>query len=294
MPDHIDEAVLARAPRLRIVSCCLKGCDNFDVEACGRRGVLVTVLPDLLTEPTAELAVGLMIAAGRHVLAGDADVRRGAFQGWRPRFYGAGLSGSTVGIVGFGAIGRAVAERLVGFRSTVHYWDVHRLGARDERRLKATYRDLDTLLAVSGFVVLALLLDAETRHLVDDDRLARVRPGAILVNVARGSLVDEAAVARALRSGRLGFYAADAFELEDRALPDRPRAIHTALLADRRRTLFTPHLGSAVSRVREAMALRAAQNIVDFFDGRMPPGAVNADVLLRRSPATARDEQPRR
>jgi phosphonate dehydrogenase len=235
-----------------------------------------------------------MIAAGRHVLAADAEVRRGAFQGWRPRFYGAGLFGGTVGIVGFGAVGRAVAERLIGFRSTVHYWDVHRLGAHDERRLKVTYRDLDALLGVSGFVVLALPLNAETRHLVDDARLARVRPGAILVNVARGSLVDEAAVARALRSGRLGFYAADVFEFEDRALPDRPRAIHAALFAETRRTLFTPHLGSAVSRVREAMALRAVQNIVDFFDERTPPGTVNADVLIRRSPATLGDDPPRR
>src|SRR5262249_38679508 len=122
MTDRVDESFLARCPRLRIVACVLKGYDNFDVAACSRRNILLSVVPDLLTNPTAELAVGLTIALGRKLLAGDAHVRSGAFGGWRPHLYGTGLDGSTVGIVGFGAVGRAIARRLGGFgaRLLVH------------------------------------------------------------------------------------------------------------------------------------------------------------------------------
>lgn len=284
MPDHIGPAVLQRAPRLRMISCCLKGYDNFDIEACSQRGVLVAILPDLLTEPGAELAVGLMLAAGRHVLSADAYVRRGEFRGWRPLFYGKGLAQSTVGIVGLGSIGRSIAQRLGGFGSRLLYWDRHRLDPAGEQALAVSYVDLDPLLSQADFVVLAVGLAPETRHLIDDERLSRMKSEATLVNIARGSLVDEAAVARALAAGRLGFYAADVFEFEDWALPDRPQSIDPALLAQADRTLFTPHLGSAVRRVREEMAMQAAENIISYFRGDIPEGALNADRIAKLSP----------
>lgn len=282
MPDLIDARALDQAPNLKMLSCCLKGFDNFDIDACTRRGVLVTILPDLLTEPGAELAIGMMIAAGRHVLAADRHVRQGAFKGWRPRFYGTGLAGSTIGIVGFGAVGRAFAERLKPFRADVAYWDRRRLDAAAEHELGVRHADLPDLIATSDFLVIALSLSSETRHFIDAERLARMKAGAILVNFARGSLVNEAAVARALEDGHLGFYAADAFAFEDWAIPDRPREIHPRLLALTDRTLFTPHLGSAVTRVREEMALQAAQNVIDFFRGTVPRGAVNGDIVVAR------------
>jgi phosphonate dehydrogenase len=283
MPDRIDGPALEHAPRLKMVSCCLKGFDNFDIEACTKRGVLVTILPDLLTEPGAELAIGFMVAAGRHLLAADRYVRSGVFKGWRPCFYGTGLAQSTVGLIGFGAVGRAIAQRLGGFRSSVLYWDKRRADAEAEVRLGATFCELDPLLRTSDFIVLALTLTAETRHFMNADRLRAVKPGAILINFARGSLADEVAVAQSLQQDHLGFYAADVFEFEDWAMSDRPRQIDPALLAMTDRTLFTPHLGSAVRRVREEMAMQAADNVLRFFSGELPPGALNAHVMQKGS-----------
>ncbi|MGQ9366067.1 phosphonate dehydrogenase [Azospirillum sp. A39] len=286
MPDRVDAAVLAAAPRLRVVACALKGFDNFDVEACTRAGVWVTVVGDLLTVPTAELAIGLMIAAGRFLLPGDRHVRSGRFDGWRPALYGTGLAGSAVGLLGMGAIGRAIAERLSPFGATVRYWDRSRLPADAERALAVEAVELDALLATSDFVVSALPLTPETRHLVGRDAIARMRPGALLVNPSRGSVVDEIAVADALASGRLGAYAADVFAMEDWALEDRPRDVPAALLAQTDRTVFTPHLGSAVTATRRAIEREAADSIADALAGRAPRGAVNQPVTGR--PATDR------
>lgn len=279
MPDRIDAETLRDAPKLKMVSCCLKGFDNFDIDACSKRGVLVTILPDLLTEPGAELAIGMMIAAGRHILNADSYIRSGEFKGWRPRFYGKSLAESTIGILGFGAVGQSIAERLAGFRSKVIYWDIRRFEAA-EKRLGATYGDFKDVISKSDFLVLALSLTPETRHIINAEQLSRMKEGSILINFARGSLVDEAAVAKALEVGPIGFYAADVFEFEDWALADRPNAINPALLALSDRTLFTPHLGSAVTRVREQMALQSADNIIAFFEGRLPNGALNAVNVL--------------
>ncbi len=279
MPDMIGESVLARARKLKMVSCCLKGFDNFDIEACSRHGVLVSILPDLLTVPGAELAIGLMIAAGRNVLAGDSYIRRGEFKGWRPRFYGTGLEGSTVGIIGLGAVGSAIAERLVPFRCTVRYADRNRKPRELEDRLKVSHATLEDLLQESDFVIVAVSLTPQTHHIINKERLAAMKPGAILVNFARGSLVDEAAVADALASGHLGFYTADVFEFEDWAIPDRPKEVHHGLIENWSHTLLTPHIGSAVTRVREEMAMQAVENVIAFFDGQTPQGALNAAAV---------------
>ena len=269
MTDSVDEALLAQAPRLRVVACALKGFDNFDAAACTRAGVWLTIVPDLLTAPTAELAIGLAIAAARHLRHGDAQVRSGAFAGWRPSWFGSGLAGATVAIVGLGRLGSAIAERLRGFACA-------RLLGVDESQGHplVEHRELSVALGAADFVFLAVPLTQQSRHLVDAAALATVRPGQVLINVGRGSVVDEAAVADALASGRLGAYAADVFEFEDWTLPGRPRQVEPRLLAEPR-TVFTPHLGSAVTRVRQAIEHRAADNLIAVLEGHEPPDAVN-------------------
>ena len=272
MTDCVDEAFIATCPRLLIVACALKGFDNFDVAACTRRGVWVSIVPDLLTGPTAELTVGLMIGLARNLLEGDRVMRGGRFQGWRPRLYGRGLAGSTVGIMGMGALGRATARRLKAFGPRLIYCDERPVPAG---ALPAVPVDRAELLASSDFVVLAVPLNGSTRHMIDAGTLALMKPGSFLINPCRGSVVDEAAVAAALASGRLAGYAADVFEMEDWARADRPRAVAPGLVEQPARTFLTPHLGSAVDAVRRDIALAAAGNIIAVLAGREPPDAVN-------------------
>lgn len=280
MTDHVDRDFLNRCPKLKIIACALKGADNFDIGACTRRGITVTIVPDLLTAPTAELTVGLMIALARNMLAGAALVREGRFRGWRPLLYGRGLEGSIVGIIGMGAVGRALAHRLRAFGCSILYCDERPLRPRDEDALGLVRLDFDRLLERSDFVVLALPLTPSTLHLIDADAIARMKRGAMLINPARGSIVDEEAVADALESGQLGGYAADVFEMEDWARNDRPPCIDPRLRAHPA-TVLTPHLGSAVDTVRRDIALSAAQDILAYFLGKRPANAINEPRLLR-------------
>ena len=276
MPDTVDERLLAACPQLKMISCALKGCDNFDLGACARHGVLVAVVPDLLTIPTAELAVGLTIGLARNVRAGDRLVRGGRFKGWRAHLYGTGLHGSVVGLLGCGAVGRATAERLAGFGCEIRYFERTPLVEEEERRLSVTYAELDSLLSSSDVVIVCLPLNPETRHLVDGERIRQMKPGAHLVNISRGSVVDERAVAEALEAGHLAGYAADVFELEDWALSGRPRSIDRRLLEPGAATLFTPHIGSAVDDARREIERQAAHHILQFLDGETPDGAIAA------------------
>lgn len=273
MTECIDAEMLDACPRLKIVAGALKGSDNIDVAACSRRGVTVTVVPDLLSEPTAELALGLMIAVARNVLPGDRHVRAGAFRGWRPRHFGGSIQGATVGVVGAGAIGQAVLRLLRGFHCSRLYYDTRALPISDEVALEARRVTLEALAELSDFVVLALPLTAETRGLVDAAFLERMKPDAYLINPARGSLVIESDVARALADDRLAGYAADAFETEDLARRDRPDGVEPGLLASNR-TVLTPHLGSAVRTVRRAIAREAADGIIAVLQGASPKGAI--------------------
>jgi phosphonate dehydrogenase len=275
MPDRVDEAFLAACPRLKVVAGALKGYDNLDVTACARRGVWCTVVPDLLTAPTAELTVALLLGLARRVPEGDRLVRGGHFAGWRPVLYGAGLAGATVGLVGLGAIGRAVARRLAGFEARLLYCDPAPLPPEEERGGGLTRADLPELLSASDFVVLLVPLTPATRHLIDRAALGRFRPGSFLVNTCRGSVVDEEAVADALEAGRLAGYAADVFALEDWSDPGRPAGLCRRLREMAGRTLFTPHLGSAVDRVRRDIALAAAHNVLQALRGEVPADAVN-------------------
>jgi phosphonate dehydrogenase len=225
MTDRVDADFLAACPRLKVVSCALKGWDNFDVAACTDAGVWLTAVPDLLTEPTAELAVGLAIGLCRNVLMGDRAVRAG-FEGWRASLYGAGLSGSVIGIAGMGKVGQAIARRLGGFGAKdIVYFDAEALDANDERELGLRRVAWEVLVAQSDLLILALPLTPDTRHLLNAEALAKVQPWLRIVNAGRGSVADEAAIADALSRGCIGGYAADVFEMEDWALDDRPRGI---------------------------------------------------------------------
>lgn len=276
MPDQVDAAFLERCPRLRIVACALKGYDNIDVEACTRRGVWASVVPDLLSVPTADLAVGLLLSLTRHVAEGDRFVRSGLFRGWRPALYGRGLAGKTAGVVGFGSVGRLIARRLLAFDLRVLVCDPALVATGDPGGSGVEQADLHGVLGSSDYVILAAPLLPSTLHLFDAGLLARMKAGAVLVNVGRGSVVDESAVGAALHSGALAGYAADVFEFEDLSLPDRPAAIPPSLLQDRSSTLFTPHLGSAVDEVRLRIEQAAAANIIDVLEGRPPRNAINS------------------
>jgi phosphonate dehydrogenase len=269
MTDAVDAGLLAQAPRLKVVACALKGHDNFDVEACTRAGVTITNVPDLLTEPTAELAIGLAIAAARHMLTGDAVVRKGGFNGWRPVLYGMGLHGSTAAVVGLGAVGKAIVDRLAGFGCA------RILGVDTERRVAGVSQvPLDEAMAAADYLFLAAPLTSNSLHIVNRSRLELSPAHQVIINVGRGSVVDEAAVATALREQSLGSYAADVFALEDWALPDRPRTVHPDLLGSPR-TVLTPHIGSAVRSVRLAIEHRAADSILETLAGGRPGDAIN-------------------
>jgi phosphonate dehydrogenase len=274
MADNVDDAFLARCPRLRVVSATLKGYDNFDAEACARRGIWLTIVPDTIIAPTAELAIGLLITLMRKIIEGDAHVRSGDFAGWRPQLYGATLSGATVGIIGMGQLGQAIARRLSGFEAEIVYHDARPLDPQAEHALSATYSSIEQVAAASDVLIAALPLTSSTRHLINSELIRRMRPGAFVVNVGRGSVVDEDAVADALDAGRLGGYAADVFAMEDWMLPDHPAAIPNRLL-HHPRTLFTPHMGSAVDEVRRQMSLQAAHQVQQVLDGKRPDHAVN-------------------
>jgi phosphonate dehydrogenase len=285
MTDRIDAPFLAACPKLRVIGAALKGFDNIDVQAATKAGVWLTIVPDLLTVPTAELAIGLMLSLGRNIVAGDLSIRTHGFHGWRAQLYGLGLAGATVGLVGFGLVGRAIAERLSGFQCRLLAYDQ----SASESAKKAWPQEawpqkawpdvimvsFEEVMAESDYVVLALPLTERTQHIVNSETIARMKSGARLVNPARGSLVDEAAVADAIARGHLSGYAADVFECEDWARADRPTRIDPRLTASSAPTVFTPHIGSGVTQVRREIELSAARSILDVLAGRTPRGAVN-------------------
>lgn len=276
MPDRVDEAFLQACPKLKIVAGALRGYDNFDIDACTRHGVWFTIVPSLLAIPTAELTVGLIIGLARRMLAGDRLLRQEKFVGWQPHLYGMGLANRTLGIIGMGRLGQALAQRLSSFEMQLLYSDPIPLSPERETYWGLSRVPLDQLLATSDYVVLMVQLVPETFHLINATSLAQMKPGSYLINPCRGSVVDEQAVGEALTSGHLAGYGADVFEMEDWARENRPLEIPKSLLDNPNQTFFTPHLGSAVDDLRRDIALEAAQNIVQALQGCFPQGLVTA------------------
>ena len=265
LSDKVDAELLDRAPDLRVVANYAVGYDNVDVAAASERGIWVTNTPDVLTEATADLAFALLLACARRVVEGDAYMRAGSFTGWQPKLLlGVDLAGATLGVVGLGRIGQAVARRARGFGMRVVYHGRHRLDAAAEAG--AEFMALDELLRVSDVVSLHCPGGAATRHMLDARRLELMKPGAILVNTGRGTLVDEGALVEALRTGRLRGAGLDVFESEP--------ALHAGL-AELPNVVLAPHAGSATEGTRARMAALAAQNVVAALRGQRPPNAVN-------------------
>lgn len=275
MPDKIDDAFLAQCPRLRVIAAALKGYDNIDVAACTRRGVWVTIVPDLLSQPTAELALALILGLTRNLTPGDRLMRSGKFHGWRPVLYAGGVMGKTVGIVGMGKLGQAFVRLLAGFSVRVIYHDPVHMSPVQEAFLGMARATFEQVLVESDIVVVMIPLTSSTLHLINAEALARMKKGSYLVNVGRGSVVDETAVAHALAQDHLAGYAADVFEMEDWSRPDHPATVHPGLLASAERTLFTPHLGTAVEKARLDIEMSAAGSILQALRGERPADAIN-------------------
>ena len=257
--DTIDDEVLA-TPGLRVVSNVAVGYNNIDVEAAKRRGVTITNTPDVLTETTADFAWALLMAAARRVVEADRYARSGQWKSWKwDLLWGMDVYGKTLGVLGFGRIGRAVARRALGFGMRVLYHDTVRSAPDVERALNATFVDKDTLLRESDFVSLHVLLSAETRHLIDERALRSMKKTAVLVNAARGPIVDEAALARALREKWIAAAGLDVFEEEPK--------IHADLLS-LENVVMAPHIASASFDTRVAMSTLAVKNCLAVLDGK--------------------------
>jgi lactate dehydrogenase-like 2-hydroxyacid dehydrogenase len=281
LTDRVDAELLDRAgPRLKVVSNYAVGYDNIDLGACAERGVAVGNTPGVLTETTADLAFSLLAAAARRVAEGDRYVRAGRWRTWGPLLLlGPDIHGATLGIIGFGRIGRAVARRAAGFGMAVRYWSRTRLPDAEESGLGVRWRELDDLLATSDFISVHASLDASSRHLIDARALSLMKPTAILVNTARGPIVDQAALADALRAGRIAGAALDVTDPEPIA-PDDP-------LLSLDRCLVVPHIGSASPATRGRMAEMAAANLLAGVRGEPLPNAVQAG---RRGPVASRGD----
>ncbi|AEH24615.1 glyoxylate reductase [Pyrococcus yayanosii] len=279
LSEKIDREVFDAAPRLRIVANYAVGYDNIDIEEATKRGIYVTNTPDVLTDATADLAWALLLAAARHVVKGDKFVRSGEWKrrgiAWHPKmFLGYDVYGKTIGIVGFGRIGQAIAKRAKGFGMRILYTARSRK-PEAEKELGAEFKPLEELLRESDFVVLAVPLTKETYHMINEERLRLMKPTAVLVNVARGKVVDTKALIRALKEGWIAAAGLDVFE-EEPYYDEELFALDNVVL--------TPHIGSATFGAREGMAELVAKNLIAFKNGEVPPTLVNREVLKVRRP----------
>ena len=276
LTDRVDDEFLdAAGDQLVVVANYAVGFDNVDVPACTARGVLVCNTPDVLTETTADLAWTLLMSAARRIAEGDRFLRRRTPWIWGPEFMlGQDLHHKLLGIVGFGRIGHAMARRAQGFGMRVVYYDVYRAAPDLERELGVEFRELEELLESADFVTLHTVLSEETRHLINAERLKRMKRTAVLVNTSRGPVIDEAALADALEAGEIFAAGLDVFENE----PE----VHPKLL-ELENAVIIPHLGSATVDTRIAMGLLAADNLIAALEGRRPPALVNPEAWKSRA-----------
>ena len=275
LTDIFDREVLESIPDVRIICNIAVGFNNVDTEAASRLGILITNTPGVLTETTADFAWTLLMAAARRVVEGDNFARSGAWKAWGLQMLlGHDVYDKKLGIVGFGRIGQAVARRAKGFNMSIQYFDSQPVppSAVPEG---VTAADLDTVLSTSDFLSVHVPLLPETHHLLNEKTFARMKPNCIVVNTSRGPVVDEKALARALKSGTIAAAGLDVFEREPEIAPELLN-LHNVVLA--------PHIASATKETRLKMCMMAAENLIVGLQGQTPPNLVNPGVLANRRP----------
>ncbi|MGB9907558.1 MAG: 2-hydroxyacid dehydrogenase [Candidatus Saccharicenans sp.] len=266
LTDTIDREVMDRAPGLNIISNCAVGVNNIDLKEAWSRGLLVTNTPEVLTEATADLTLALILATTRRLVEADRFCREGRFRGWQiDLFLGQELSGRTLGIIGFGRIGQAVARRALAFNLKIIYQDPQRLEPALEKELQVEYRELDELLGEADIVSIHASLTPQSYHLISRDRLQLMKRTAVLINVARGPIVEEKALAEALANGRLWAAGLDVYENEPDISPELLRLDNVILL---------PHIGSATYETRKKMCFLAVKNLLQGLRGERPDNLV--------------------
>lgn len=270
LTEKINDDLLRVAPKLRIAANVAVGFDNIDVVACTKRGVVATNTPGVLDETTADFAWTVLMAVARRLGEGEALARSANWKGWDlDQLVGADVWGKTLGIVGFGRIGRAVARRASGFQMKVIYTDALRAAAEVERELRVEFREMKALLAESDFITVHVPLLPETKGLFNAPKFHLMKPTAFLINTSRGAVVDEAALVAALEGGKIAGAALDVFENEPFIHPGLKRA----------NVVLTPHIASASLETRTKMACMAAENVVALFKGQRPANALNPEAF---------------
>ncbi len=270
LTDRIDEQLLTRCPRLKVVANIAVGYNNIDLDACTARGVMATNTPEVLTDTTADLAFALILATARRLTEGEAYIRAGQWSGWYlKQLLGVDVHHATLGIIGMGRIGRVIARRAQGFEMRVIYHNRVRLAADIEQALKATYVSKDELLEQADFVILQMPYMPQTHHLIGAAELKKMKSSAILINVTRGGIVDDAALVRALKDGTIRGAGLDTFEGEPQLNPE---------FLELKNVVLVPHIGSSTETTRRAMAMTAAKNAVAVLSGSVPPNFLNPEA----------------
>lgn len=270
LTDRVDATLLAAAPGLKVVANIAVGYNNIDVPACTARGVMATNTPGVLDDSTADLAWTLMLGTARRITEVERRVRAGEWTGWQlKQWLGVDVHHATLGIIGMGRIGQAIARRAIGFDMKVIYHNRKRITPELERKANAAYVSFDELLAQADFVVLQMPYSADTHHLIGKTQLAKMKRSAILINSTRGGVVDDAALIAALRDGTIRGAGLDVYENEPKLNPEFLKLDNVVL---------APHVGSSTEATRKAMAMLAAQNLVAALQGDTPPNLLNPEA----------------
>lgn len=270
LTDRIDAAVIESAPRLKVVSNIAVGYNNIDVPACTARGIMATNTPGVLDDSTADLAWTLILGAARRVTEVERYIRQGDWTGWRlKQWLGTDVHHATLGIIGMGRIGQAIAKRAKGFDMRVLYHNRKRVTRAIERELNTSFATLDDLLGQSDFVVLQVPYSARTHHMIGAPELGKMKRTAVLINSTRGGVVDDAALIEALKNGTIRAAGLDVFENEPKLNPG---------FLELDNVVLTPHVGSSTEDTRRAMAMTAAKNAVAALTGGAPPNLINAPI----------------
>lgn len=269
--DRIDKEVLDANPKLRAINAMVITPDQIDVAEVTRRKIILTNIPAIVTDATADICFGLLLAVARNIVAGDKLFRAGVYPGSQSNHLAGGaVSGKTIGIIGAGRIGQAMARRARGFGMRILYADPRQLPQAEERKLGITHKPMDNLLREADFITLHPQLTPQTRHLIGARELGLMKTTAYVINTSRGSVIDEAALTQALATKKIAGAGLDVYEYEPQV---------TAALLAMPNVVLTPHLGSAVLELREGMAHVVVDNVIAVIEGRRPPNLINPEIL---------------